>query len=531
MAVAVVINTAFFEWLRLSTTRFYSDERHASEPGLRATIELGYAAVSLALCAILGAAWAADVELGMPAALLAASTAAGIGMALFDYRGALARARFLERSYAQIVLFKNAAAFLLMVGGAFLFHSPKLVLCGAAASGAAALLVTRRALADPLLRPALAQRRHLRTFAIYAMPLVAANILYQLMPLMNRSALALSADYAEAGKFSLAADLGLRLFMTLGSGLDILLFQIAVRIEAARGRAEAEGQIAHNIGRDGAAAAARRRLLDRPAGARGADGAAGLSRRVRGLRHGPDAGLHGVRSDPVRPQPGVPATPPHRSRDPCRLRRPCRERDPPAAPAAGARADRCRLRAGRRAGSWGDARRGARGPLRRAEASLARARPLRGGGRRDGVRPAAAPRDRAAGARSFRRGDGGNPHLCRLRLSLRHRVAAHHGARAFRAAARGRRAGRVADAPSFQLKSASMSSWVTWPTSSASLGPLRSARFPGARSCRCSPASSLKASRPPQTPIIRSSRSSTNFSTPTILVMRWPVRSWKLQAS
>src|SRR5215218_4171785 len=47
MAVAVVINTAFFEWLRLSTTRFYSDERHSSEPGLRATIELGYAAVSL----------------------------------------------------------------------------------------------------------------------------------------------------------------------------------------------------------------------------------------------------------------------------------------------------------------------------------------------------------------------------------------------------------------------------------------------------------------------------------------------------
>ncbi|MFL5173901.1 MAG: lipopolysaccharide biosynthesis protein [Microvirga sp.] len=247
MAVAVVINTAFFEWLRLSTTRFYCDERHASEPGLRATIELGYAVVSLALCAVIGLAWVADVELGMPAALLAAATAAGIGMALFDYRGALARARFLERSYAQIVLFKNAAAFLLMVGGAFLFRSPTLVLCGAAASGAAALLVARRALADPQLRPALAQRRHLRTFAIYAMPFVAANILYQLMPLMNRSALALSADYAEAGKFSLAADLGLRLFMTLGSGLDILLFQIAVRIEAARGRAEAEGQIAHNL--------------------------------------------------------------------------------------------------------------------------------------------------------------------------------------------------------------------------------------------------------------------------------------------
>src|SRR5215216_5467142 len=155
MAVAVVINTACFEWLRLSATRFYSEERRANEPSLRATLELGYAVVSLALAVLVITAFLAGVELGMPAALLAAATAAGIGMAFFDYRGALARARFLERSYAQIVLFKNAAAFLLMVGGAFLFRSPTLVLCGAAASGAAALLVARRALADPQLRPAL----------------------------------------------------------------------------------------------------------------------------------------------------------------------------------------------------------------------------------------------------------------------------------------------------------------------------------------------------------------------------------------
>jgi O-antigen/teichoic acid export membrane protein len=145
------------------------------------------------------------------------------------------------------VLSKNAAAFVLMVGGAFLFGNAALVLMGAALSGAAALLVARRALADLDLRPGLAERRHLKAFWTYAAPLVAANLLYQLMPLMNRSALALADGYAEAGKFSLAADLGLRLFMTLGSALDILLFQIAVRTEEAHGRAEAERRIGHNL--------------------------------------------------------------------------------------------------------------------------------------------------------------------------------------------------------------------------------------------------------------------------------------------
>ncbi|HEX8165606.1 MAG TPA: polysaccharide biosynthesis C-terminal domain-containing protein [Beijerinckiaceae bacterium] len=247
MAVAVVINTLGFEWLRLSATRFYSEESRRSVPGLRATLDLGYAAVSLSLAALVGVGCLAGVEPGMPAALLAAAAAAGIGMGLFDYRAALARARFRERSYAELVLAKNAAAFVLMVGGAFVFGNAALVLMGGALSGAAALLVARRALADPDLRLGLAERRHLKIFAAYAAPLVAASLLYQLMPLMNRAALAYAEGYAEAGRFSLSADVGLRLFMTLGSGLDILLFQLAVRADEAHGRAEAERQVARNL--------------------------------------------------------------------------------------------------------------------------------------------------------------------------------------------------------------------------------------------------------------------------------------------
>lgn len=247
MALAVVVNTMAFEWLRLSATRFYSEERRRTEPGIRATLGLGYAAVVIALGALLALAFLADLDLGIPASLLAAATAAGVGMALFDYRAALARALFLDRTYAELVLLKNVAAFALMAGAAYLFREPALVLAAAAVSAGAAILIARRALADPQAGLGLADRRHLKRFALYALPLVAANVLYQLMPLMNRAALVAMEGYGEAGKFSLAADLGLRLFMTLGSGLDILLFQLAVRTEHAHGRAEAERQVARNL--------------------------------------------------------------------------------------------------------------------------------------------------------------------------------------------------------------------------------------------------------------------------------------------
>lgn len=247
MAFAVVVNTAGFEWLRLSATRFYSEERRRTEPAIRATLGLGYAGCALALAVLAAASFLAEIGLGLPAPLLPAAIAAGIGMALFDYRAALARARFLDRTYARLVLVKSAAGFALMVGSAYLYGEPALVLAAAAVSAGAAILATHGILADPRAGLANADGRHLKGFALYALPLVAANVLYQLLPLLNRAAVAAAEGYAEAGKFALAADLGLRLFMILGSGIDILLFQLAVRTEQIHGRAEAERQIARNF--------------------------------------------------------------------------------------------------------------------------------------------------------------------------------------------------------------------------------------------------------------------------------------------
>jgi O-antigen/teichoic acid export membrane protein len=247
LSVATVINTAAFEWLRLSATRFYSERARRDDAGVRATLALGYGAIVLTLAALLAAAALLRLDLGLPTGLLAAATVAGAAMGLFDYQAALARARFLDRTYAALVLAKNALGFALMVGGAVLFGDPTLVLYGSALSALAAIVAARRALADPEARPSLARRDLIGGFARYALPLVAASFVYQLIPLLNRGFLASRFGFAEAGTFSLPADLGLRLFATLGTGMDMLLFQIAVRTDETHGRDAARAQVARNL--------------------------------------------------------------------------------------------------------------------------------------------------------------------------------------------------------------------------------------------------------------------------------------------
>jgi O-antigen/teichoic acid export membrane protein len=66
------------------------------------------------------------------------------------------------------------------------------------------------------------------------------------MPFANRSAVAAAAGFAEAGYFSLAADIGGRIFSTLGAALDLLLFQIAVLAAETHGHEAGEEQVARN---------------------------------------------------------------------------------------------------------------------------------------------------------------------------------------------------------------------------------------------------------------------------------------------
>lgn len=246
-AIVVLLNTALLDWIRISAVRFYSQKTRLEQPEIRATLDLLLAGMTLALAGILLAAVVAGVDFRLPTMLVAAAVAAGIGAGLFDYHGAIARARFMDAAYARLVMVKNLLALVLMVGGAWWTRDAAVVLLGSVISVGAALLTVRRALADAPRLHGGWRRSLARDFARYALPLVGANAIYSLIPLINRSLMADGYGYAEAGQFSLAADLGLRLFGMLGAGLEIMLLREVLRLDETVGREAALRRISDNL--------------------------------------------------------------------------------------------------------------------------------------------------------------------------------------------------------------------------------------------------------------------------------------------
>jgi O-antigen/teichoic acid export membrane protein len=122
------------------------------------------------------------------------------------------------------------------------------VLAASAFAAFAALICIRSQMKDPGTWRMAGRSSLLRAFARYAVPLVAASAIYQLLPVVNRMLLADRAGFAQAGYFSLASEIGMRLFQNLGSALDLVLFQLAVRADELHGREHAENQITRNMG-------------------------------------------------------------------------------------------------------------------------------------------------------------------------------------------------------------------------------------------------------------------------------------------
>ncbi|GJD99116.1 oligosaccharide flippase family protein [Methylobacterium isbiliense] len=248
IAGATVLTTLSFEWLRLSATRHYSARVREAKPSIRATLDRAYGAIGLGLGATALLCVASWPLLGDSALMAGAAALAAIGIGVFDYQTALARALFVGRLYLLLVLAKCGFAVVFMAGAAWATGSAAAVVAAAGIGQFLAALLLSGALADAPHRPAPRRgRAHLRRFLAYGLPLIAAIVVFQLMPFANRGAVALTAGLSQAGYFALAADIGVRVFMTLGTALDVMLFQLAVRAEEAEGRAAGEAQVARNL--------------------------------------------------------------------------------------------------------------------------------------------------------------------------------------------------------------------------------------------------------------------------------------------
>ncbi|HET6379007.1 MAG TPA: lipopolysaccharide biosynthesis protein [Methylocella sp.] len=246
-ATAIFVQTGFFDWIRLGAARFYSERIRAEEPAVRATLDCGFALIAAGLAAGASLLLFSGVKFTLSYGLIALSLCIAAANGLFDYYTALVRARFDDRSFARLLLVKNAAAFALMGGGAFLFASAKMTFAGTILSLVGSIAAARAALHDPASKPSLARLSIARSLMAYSLPIVGANLLYLAIPLANRSILAILEGFTETGQFSLAYDFGTKAIQAIGSTLDIVLFQIAVAVHELRGAAQARRQIARNL--------------------------------------------------------------------------------------------------------------------------------------------------------------------------------------------------------------------------------------------------------------------------------------------
>jgi O-antigen/teichoic acid export membrane protein len=246
-AIAVVVQTALFDWLRLSATRFYSERVRENEPVVRSTLDICFALVTVGLTISTALFAFFGPELDFDGVLILLALLTSVVNGLFDYAAALMRARFQDRLYSRLVFVKNAFALLLTGGGALLFHSAGIAMAGSIASLLGAVLTARASLTDPGAAASFARRDMARTLVAYSAPIIAANMLYQAIPLAGRSFVASFYGFAETGQFSLAYDLGIRAVHALGSALDVVLFQIAVAAHDQHGPDKAREQIARNM--------------------------------------------------------------------------------------------------------------------------------------------------------------------------------------------------------------------------------------------------------------------------------------------
>ena len=247
LATAMAVQTAFFDWLRLGATRFYSERIRTQDPALRATLDVCFAVIAAGLTAGTAALLLAGVNFPLSHTLIALAVGASITNGLFDYTSALVRARFHNRLYTRLIIVKNILSLALVGGGAFWFGSAKMALIGGILSLSGTLITARAALRDPGAVTRSAKGTVAESVARYALPIVGANLLYLLIPLANRSIVTVLYGFSETGQFSLAYDIGTKAVQAIGSTLDVFLFQIAVAAHERHGAARAREQIGHNM--------------------------------------------------------------------------------------------------------------------------------------------------------------------------------------------------------------------------------------------------------------------------------------------
>lgn len=237
-AAAVLGQTLLFEWIRLSITRFSGVQNaDAGQPDL-AQLRPVFAAALLFCLAIAGLGLAFGGEQRWLIGIVI------LGVAILGHAESLSatlRARFAERRYAGFLLLRGLASVILVSAAILLVPRADVALATLFAAILIATVLQTLLTGSQSIWPdtrADAKRKDqagLQLFVGYALPIVATNLAYLLLFFGLRFHVAASMGLASSGQFSLALDIGLKLVMTLGTAMDLVLFQLAVRAQDQHG--------------------------------------------------------------------------------------------------------------------------------------------------------------------------------------------------------------------------------------------------------------------------------------------------------
>lgn len=239
-AASVIGQTLLFEWVRLSITRYQGSGVGVSARLNRVLLVLMAGVLALALGAYL--------VMGERRDIVALAIAASALWGFAECRGAMLRACFAEKSYAGLLFARALASLVLMPLAAWFWPRADIVLLALMLSVLVALTVHRLAFAPIRGATGESAAPPLSGLVRYAMPIVATNVAYLLLFFGLRLFIAARLGLGEAGSFSLALDLGLKLVMTIGSALDLYLFQLAVRDDREKGAEAGRARLALNFG-------------------------------------------------------------------------------------------------------------------------------------------------------------------------------------------------------------------------------------------------------------------------------------------
>lgn len=242
---SITLATGTLDWLRYSTLRYSGDD--SVRASVASSLETGYFALTIAAYLGVGLLAACGVTFSLGAVMLLLTPLLGAAAHRVDYSGAKFRAREQDVRFAAIYGLRQALCFSLVLLVAWRTRDAVSVVAALAAANLipAILFGDWSGAEGASLRNASLAR--LTQFFVYAKPIVVSLVIYQLIGLINRYVALSTLGPAAAGKLSLAADLGQRLFGAINSLPELMLFQYALQLDRSEGRAAADRQLGVNM--------------------------------------------------------------------------------------------------------------------------------------------------------------------------------------------------------------------------------------------------------------------------------------------